>query len=302
MTHVKQLLEDQFFLSRMTLKLSILIIIVTAMCLSCSKQNGGGNGQPVGAPELGGIRQLPGGHSSDPSGGQTDPNQGGNGQGNGGGSNSGGGSITIGSSGSGGPYFMILFGSQHEDGDAAKKTHVWGTFLKINGDPTNPAASYETTTISWLPADIVVDDTICIWHCDDEVGKNFDLPTTIKLMSGYGRDLRRFGPYPVKEELWRRAVERAKYLDSGMAEFKGRVDDDEHRRALNLQPEGECNAQLSITDLNGWYDFDGTWGIDATKRAARHLRGLVTGDAKAVEDAIVKRLDISGIPVGFIDL
>ena len=244
-------------------------------------------------PPVAQVPSSPSGTNPDPTAGGGIPNAGSNG---GPASGTGSGSTR---------YYMVVFGAQKEDGDAAKRTHVWATLLKVTSDkyPFDASAKYEQITLSWLPADYVYDDTLCLKglfkHCDDKPGKNFDLPTTLKLLGGANRDMGRYGPFEVKEELFKRATERVKYLDSGFATFRAQVDDDDQKRALMMQPKGESNAQHALSDLNGWYDFDGDWGFDASERALQHLRGLISGKADPVEDIIVKKLEIGSIPVKF---
>ena len=115
-------------------------------------------------------------------------------------------------------YYLAMFGSQRVPSNP-NYSHSWATFIKVSWDGDGPCpadARLESHTISWLPANMKVR----IGALFPEAGHNFDLHTTMDSAYSTCQRVSMWGPYPICEELYCRALNRKAQLESGHIRYK----------------------------------------------------------------------------------
>jgi hypothetical protein len=119
----------------------------------------------------------------------------------------------------------------------------------------------ESHTISWLPASL----NIVLLRRDPEQGKNFDLPSTLKIAKSQGADVSAWGPFQIRKELYDRALAQIKRLETGKVGFK----------ALDraFRPDAATNCFHAISDIvDGPLLNTGTaFGAPASEMVVQHL-------------------------------
>lgn len=95
-------------------------------------------------------------------------------------------------------YFTTVYSAQRPIVNLPKYTHTWATFVKLTRcKPTDPY-KLETFTISWLPVTLKVQPL----HIRSEPGINLPLKETIAWCHENEMEIRQFGPFPIKKELY----------------------------------------------------------------------------------------------------
>lgn len=151
---------------------------------------------------------------------------------------------------------MITFGVQDRI-NSFVRAHTFAIFVREEDD------RLETKTISWLPKS----NDVCLF-CPAETGRNFSLEESIEDPVNDGRKVTAWGPYLIKEELYRRASAQIDFLESGKILFKA-IDAPQrfHRIATN------CEHAVSDVDIDSGYLHTGTkHGNSGTRAVTRHLR------------------------------
>src|SRR5215210_7686633 len=116
-----------------------------------------------------------------------------------------------------GRYFMVVWGYQGADNDVVK-SHTFASFYDgddLANDEIRPA------TISWLPSSGIVN------LFETEKGRNFSLAQTLNLACRTGREVKWWGPYEIKPELYRMAWRRIQLLRSGRIAYS-MIDSEPH--------------------------------------------------------------------------
>jgi len=159
-----------------------------------------------------------------------------------------------------GRYFMVVWSYQSPDNDVVK-SHTFASFY--SGDDL---AARNPATISWLPSTGVV-DPFAIAR-----GRNFSLAQTLTMACRTGREVKSWGPYEIRAELYQSAMRRIQLLHSGRIAYSmmGR-----HRGTMNCI---EAAGNLTRTPL----DTGMTWGFEATSEVVRHLSPYFKNNGRPV--------------------
>lgn len=186
-------------------------------------------------------------------------------------------------------YFIIPFAYENKGHDP-EFSHSFMTMIRVFRDGRQPKVTlglkarayknrkFEAFTISWLPADFMENPHLCVfkgfgarlvpsWNqCPVSVGKDFNLPETIKLAVQAKVAVCMWGPYEITKEGFDLAVGRLRLLDSG--KLKYRADDRIYRKegvAINC-----FHAMAGLDHLfpNGGIFGTGfkMWGLNGTAR------------------------------------
>ena len=111
-------------------------------------------------------------------------------------------------------YYFILFGGQSIP-FVPRTAHTFATFVKAT-----PAAdgtlSLEQVTISWLPADRVVEPS----RLRSSTGKNFTLDETFGIMASNNARVSMWGPFETDATRYALAAQQAATLASGAVRFR----------------------------------------------------------------------------------
>jgi hypothetical protein len=161
-----------------------------------------------------------------------------------------------------GRYFMVVWGYQGADNDVVK-SHTFASFYDgddLAGEKISPA------TISWLQT------TGTINLFDTERGRNFSLAQTLRMACRTSRQVKWWGPYEIKPELYRMALRRIQLLRSGRIAYSMI---DSQPRTLNCI---DAAGDLTSTPL----DTGILWGFAATSAVVRHLSPYFKNNGRVV--------------------
>lgn len=113
-------------------------------------------------------------------------------------------------------YYVMVFGSQSSP-KALRYTHTWATFVKAEGEGTDPSAyTLSENTISWLPR--TLDVRVLAIH--PETGVNLSLEDTLRVVHGTRQDVMMWGPFIIRKELYDRSLWVRSILESGQAQYR----------------------------------------------------------------------------------
>lgn len=115
-------------------------------------------------------------------------------------------------------HYLLMFAAQQVPNDP-DFSHTFAVFVRASwaGDdpcPANPTLEYHT--ISWLPANGVV-RTLAR---DPERGRNWDLHESLDLAVRNQGRISLWGPYPVRKEVYCRALQQIGELNKGRIQYK----------------------------------------------------------------------------------
>jgi hypothetical protein len=188
-------------------------------------------------------------------------------------------------------YYMAVFAHQ-TDPPFAETSHSFATFVKVSDPASSPGepARIETQTISWMPATL----DIHLVRLRPEPGTNLDLPSSLRLAKTLGARVSMWGPYEIKEELYKRAGAQVARLKSNSMFYKAV---DRRFRGGNVS---NCIHAVSDIDAQGGYlDTGTTFGEAASQLVVEHLRrwiidpnkvhASITAELGVADDSIVRR-------------
>ena len=162
-------------------------------------------------------------------------------------------------------YFVVLFASQSPDA-SPRQSHTFATFLKVDiGKPDKdgeiPTETMESATISWLP-----DNGRIRLLARPEAGRNVGLKESLAWAKDNGLSTSARGPFEVSRDIYERAVEQKKRLESGAVAYKA-ID-------LRYRPSAAVNCIHAVSDvIPGPLLMTGdAYGDAATDLVARHFR------------------------------
>lgn len=115
-------------------------------------------------------------------------------------------------------YYMLIFGSQRIPPNP-NYSHSWGTFIKVSWDgngPRPPGAKMEVHTISWMPANM----KIRTGALSPEPGVNLDIHASLEYATSTEQRVSLCGPYPIRADLYDRAIARRIELEGGAIRYK----------------------------------------------------------------------------------
>jgi hypothetical protein len=125
--------------------------------------------------------------------------------------------LTTGGARAGEDFHLLMFGSQRIPNDPAY-SHTYATFVKrswAGNVPCPPGARIEAYTISWLPRTLKI-RLIAM----PEPGANLHLHPTIRWALANDMRVSLWGPYPIRPDLYFRAVSQVALLQSGLVLYK----------------------------------------------------------------------------------
>jgi hypothetical protein len=114
-------------------------------------------------------------------------------------------------------YYFLLFGAQTVPfvPSSSRSAHTWATWVKAV--PTaDGSVSLETVTISWLAAD----ERTRPWQLRSEVGRNFTLDETFRVMRQTNSAVSMWGPFEVDGTRYCLAQQQAARLESGAVRYR----------------------------------------------------------------------------------
>jgi hypothetical protein len=150
-----------------------------------------------------------------------------------------------------GRYFVMIWGYQGQNNDVVE-SHTFASFYSGDNLAVGRVAP---STISWLPATGFV--RLFGW----ERGHNFSLAQTLNMACQADREVKSWGPYEIRPELYRRALRRIRLLNSGRIEYS----------MIDVLP-GTMNCIDAAGDITRTPLDTGTeWGFVATLDVVRHL-------------------------------
>lgn len=180
-------------------------------------------------------------------------------------------------------FYMILYSAQGEP-NLPRRSHTFATYIKVGeagGDSTE--SSFESHTISWLPANGPVDALRLL----PQPGKNFDLAETFSWARAQGAQVSAWGPFEVKKELYDQSQRQCKQLDERRlryvvldGRFRGR---------------GASNCLHAVSDVCGNQPLlkTGTsYGHAGSLLVLRHLQAYLV-NAEKVHPSLIDRLELA---------
>ena len=148
-----------------------------------------------------------------------------------------------------GRFFMVVWSYQSPDNDVVK-SHTFASFY--SGDDL---ATRNPPTISWLPSTGVVDPFRIAR------GRNFSLAQTLTMACRTGREVKSWGPFEIRTELYQSALRRIQLLRSGRVAYSMMGRDHGTMNCI------DAAGNLTRTPL----DTGMMWGFEATSEVVRHL-------------------------------
>lgn len=160
-------------------------------------------------------------------------------------------------------YFMVVWGYQGQDNDVVQ-SHTFASFYS-GDDLTN--GNFNPATISWLPS------TGVVRLFGVEKGHNFSLAQTLDIACKTGREVKSWGPYEIKPELYRMALRRIRLLNSGRIAYS----------MIDVLP-GTMNCIKAAGDITRTPLAAGiSWGFAASSEVVRHLSPYFENNGRVVE-------------------
>lgn len=209
-------------------------------------------------------------------------------------------------------YFIIPFAYEN-DGNDPEFSHSFLSVIRVFADGRQPRPTpglkartyknreFEAFTISWLPRDFMENPNLCVfkgfgarliasWNkCPISVGKDFDLPDTIKLAVNAKVAAGMWGPYEITREGFDLGVNRLKLLEEG--KIKYRADDRRYRKELVAI---NCfHAMAGIYELYPNGGLFGTgfkiWGLNGTEHVLKEYTSKASRKGLLVEPVDLKK-------------
>lgn len=159
-----------------------------------------------------------------------------------------------------GRYFMVVRAYQSPDNDVVK-AHTFVSFYRAD-ELANPKSN--PPTISWLPAS----GTVHIFGA--ERGRNFSLAETLEMAHRAGSEVKSWGPYEIRPELYRSGLKRIQLLRSGRVTYS----------MLGAFP-GSMNCIDAAGNLTpAPLDTGLLWGFAASSEVVRHFSPYIKRPAR----------------------
>jgi hypothetical protein len=208
-------------------------------------------------------------------------------------------------------YFIIPFAYENRGNDP-EFSHSFITVIRVFADGRQPRLTkglklrtykqreFEAFTVSWIPHDFLQNPNLCVfkgfgarliptWNkCPVSVGKDFNLPDTIKLAVQAKVAVGMWGPYEITKTGFDLAVDRLRLLETGAIKY--RADDRLYRKdrtAINC-----FHAMAGIYELfpNGGIFGTGfkMWGLNGTRRVLIEYTTKATTKGLLLEPVDVK--------------
>ncbi len=148
-------------------------------------------------------------------------------------------------------HFMVVWAYQSPDNDVVK-AH---TFASFYGGADLANRKSDPPTISWLPS------TGTVHPFSTEKGRNLTLSQTLTMAKRAGAQVRSWGPYEIRPELYQRALSRIHLLNSGRIAYS--MFGTDHSTMNCIEAAGDLTPKPLETGMS--------WGYEATSHVVRHL-------------------------------
>ncbi|MBI3297920.1 MAG: hypothetical protein HYZ75_07145 [Elusimicrobia bacterium] len=113
-------------------------------------------------------------------------------------------------------YFFVVFLAYQTPLNIPRGSHTAAVFARTTAD----GRPVEAFTISWLPTRLGTDPREAIFLLQrPEPGRNYSVAETLEQGSVRSRQLRRWGPFQIRPEVYTRALERHHQLNSGRIQY-----------------------------------------------------------------------------------
>ena len=209
-------------------------------------------------------------------------------------------------------YFIIPFAYENKGNDP-EFSHSFISVIRVFADGSRPVTdsglqartyknrNFEAFTISWIPHDFAENPHLCVfdgfgarlvpsWNqCPVSVGKNFNLPETIKLAVHAKVAVAMWGPYEISKPGFDLGIKRMRLLNTGTIKY--RADDRIYRKkqvAINC-----FHAMGSLDEPFPNGGFLGTgfkmWGINGTTRVLIEYTTKATNKGLLLEPVDIKK-------------
>jgi hypothetical protein len=155
--------------------------------------------------------------------------------------------------------------------------HTFATFIRSDGK------AFDSQTISWFPKS----NRVRLVRRFSEPGINLDLKRTFENAKVLQAQVSMWGPYPIKRELYDKAQEQIKKLNSGQVQYKAL---DITRRA-----EEAINCIHAVADIDtgrGFLVTGTSFGSEASAQVVEHLKPWILQSGKKYP-WIIERLGLA---------
>lgn len=160
--------------------------------------------------------------------------------------------------------YYVMFFAQEGAPNVPRLAHTFAAFIKVEHEEDMDPADYriETHTISWLPAHL---DPQPILLRRPEPGTNLTLKESLDWGISRGGNLSAWGPFPIKKELYVRALKQIDRLNSGRVLYKA--------TDRNFRPDTATNCFHAVSDIvdGPLLDTGFAFGVPATLMVRDHL-------------------------------
>jgi hypothetical protein len=184
-------------------------------------------------------------------------------------------------------YYVMVFGSQRPLADP-RHVHSFATFVRATGrGPRAEAYRLEAHTVSWMPRTGVIRVAALL----PEGGRNLGLYETLRWATDDGQCVSMWGPYQVDRDLYDRALEQARLLESGQVGYK----------AIDSGYRSDCvtNCIHALGSIAGGHRVRllvPGWGDVASAYLARRFSPWVV-DGSRTHPWVASRLGLDAYPV-----
>lgn len=137
-------------------------------------------------------------------------------------------------------FFVTLFGSQTFP-NIPRRTHTWGTVIRVVETGEGQPRQVEEHTISWLPATLEIHP----WDFHTEAGVNLGLHETLRFVLKKGAMVIQWGPYECRPDVYYRFMVQKAFLESGRVGYQANDSIGEAARTGN-----GCDCIHALTDMD----------------------------------------------------
>lgn len=163
-------------------------------------------------------------------------------------------------------FYLTLFASQTTP-RIPRRTHSWGTVLRVIDQGEGQPPLVESHTISWLPATLEIHP----WSFHTEKGANLGLQETLDYVLAKGQRVSQWGPYECRPNLYYRFLMQKEFLESGRVGYQCIDTAGEAARTGN-----GCDCIHAMTDMDPRFSRNRypliRFGDSATRFIVREVR------------------------------
>ena len=188
-------------------------------------------------------------------------------------------------------YYLLMFGSQQVPNNP-KYSHTFATFVHASWPgPARGPARLEVFTISWMPENGDIRPLALLPEC----GRNYELHETLRHVFWNRERVSLWGPYQIDSELYCRAVNQVRLLESGRVRYKANDFGYPSDRVANC-----LHAVSSITGGERVRVLRAGWGESASYVALREFDPWII-DCNRIHTWVGKALGMDCYPIIYRD-